>query len=305
MARKKVDPLSVRIIIEIVVLSAVLIGLLIGIGAVWAGVDGSEGDPTGSTGSNQGGNQGGSQGGQQGGSQDTEPLDMTPEAVLQRFIENNGLTRADYPDFVLESYQKCAELYGEYFECQDFYLNYPLLKEVTHEIDISGLDRSNGVPLMLQWDERWGYLEYGVSVCGIGGCGPTSLSMVAYYLTGDSKYTPAYMMQYATENKHVIPTGGTDWSLFGTGAVELGFQVEQLPNVERTVAKRLEAGIPVVVNVGPGTFTTGGHYMVLVGYENGMFRINDPNSPEYSSRLWAWDDFQDQVRNFWAISNPK
>ena len=34
MARRKVDPLSIRIIIEIVVLSAVLIGLLIGIGAV-------------------------------------------------------------------------------------------------------------------------------------------------------------------------------------------------------------------------------------------------------------------------------
>lgn len=304
MARRKVDPLSIRIIIEIVVLSAVLIGLLIGIGAVWAGVETDGGDPTGSTGS--GGGSGGNQGQQQGGEGGpTEPLDMSPEAVLQRFMEENALSAADYPDFVLESYTKCAELYGEYFECQDFYLNFPLKHGTTYEIDISGVDRSSGVPLFLQWDERWGYLDYGVSVCGIGGCGPTSLAMVAYYLTGDPTYTPAYMMQYATENKHVIPTGGTDWSLFGTGAPALGFEVEQLPNVERTVAKRLEAGIPVVVNVGPGTFTTGGHYMVLVGYEDGKFRINDPNSPEYSSRLWAWDDFQDQVRNFWAISNPK
>ena len=46
MARRKVDPLSIRIIIEIVVLSAVLIGLLIGIGAVWAGVETDGGDPT-------------------------------------------------------------------------------------------------------------------------------------------------------------------------------------------------------------------------------------------------------------------
>ena len=54
MARRKVDPLSIRIIIEIVVLSAVLIGLLIGIGAVWAGVETDGGDPTGSTGSGGG-----------------------------------------------------------------------------------------------------------------------------------------------------------------------------------------------------------------------------------------------------------
>lgn len=223
---------------------------------------------------------------------------------MEAFMAQNSLTQADYPQFVLDSYEKSAALYGENFEAQDFLLNYPLRHGVSQQVDISGEDRSKGVPLFLQWDERWGYLDYGVSICGIGGCGPTSLSMVAYYLTGDAKYTPVYMMELAKKGNHMGSGGGTNWSLFNRGAVELGFKVQELPAVERTVARKLEEGIPVVINVGPGTFTTGGHYMVLVGYKDGKFQINDPNCRAYSERLWDWDEFVGQVRNFWAISLP-
>lgn len=295
MEKKKLDRLTVRILIEMGVLVTVLVVLLVWIGNVWSGIgrtDESEEPPV------------------QTQTEETEPEetvppDTSPEGVMAAFMEQNSLTAADYPEYVLECYEKSAQLYGENFESQDFLLNYPLKYGVNQTIDISDTDRTAGVPLFLQWDDRWGYLDYGVSICGIGGCGPTSLSMVAYYWTGDAKYTPAYMMEFAKDGKHMGSTGGTNWSLFNRGAVELGFRVEELPAVEKTVAKRLEAGIPVVVNVGPGTFTTGGHYMVLVGYTDGKFQINDPNSPAYSERLWAWDEFVDQVRNFWAISLPE
>jgi hypothetical protein len=295
--KRKIDPLSIRIIIEIVVMVAVLVLLLVGIGSVWASIGESD-DKTDSTADT------GASIAETDPPVETTPPDTSPHGVMEAFLAEHNLSYSDYPQFVLDSYQTCSGFFGPGFESRDFLLNYPLKYGQVYNTDISGLDRSNGVPLILQWDERWGYLDYGVSICGIGGCGPTSLSMVAYYLTGNPEYTPVYMMELAKNGHHVIPTGGTDWSLFGTGAVELGFKVDQLPAVERTIAKRLEAGIPVVVNVGPGTFTTTGHYMVLVGYENGMFRINDPNSVAFSSRLWAWSEFADQVRNFWAISLP-
>lgn len=296
MAKRKMDQLTVRILIEIGVLVTVLAVILVMIGNVWASIGqgdgGTEEQPPVQTEA------------EDTEPKDTVPADTSPEGILKSFMESNGLTEADYPQFVLDCYEKSAQLYGEYFEAQDFLLNYPLMYGVSHDVDISGTDRS-AVPLFMQWDDRWGYLDYGVSICGIGGCGPTSLSMVAYYWTGDAKYTPVYMMELAKEGKHMGASGGTNWSLFSQGAVELGFTVEELPAVEKTVARRLEAGIPVVVNVGPGTFTTGGHYMVLVGYEDGRFQINDPNSQEYSSRLWAWDEFVGEVRNFWAISLPE
>lgn len=301
MAKRKMHPLTLRILIEIGVLVTALIVILVMIGNVWASI-GSQETPD------------KEQTPVQSQPEDTTPPDTTPEntmppdATAQEamawFMEENGLTQADYPTAVLECYEKSAKLYGEQFEARDFLLNYPMQYGVTQQIDISGTDRTT-VPLFLQWDDRWGYVDYGKNICGISGCGPTSLAMVAYYLTGDAKYTPVYMMEFATEGKHVGASGGTNWSLFNQGAVELGFTVEELPAVESRVARRLEAGIPVVVNVKEGKFTTGGHYMVLVGYEDGKFRINDPNCREYSARLWDWDDFVGDVKNFWAISLPQ
>lgn len=297
MAKRKMNPLTRQILIEIGVLVTVLIVLLVLIGNTWASIgeknqpEETEPPQTQSTEPSTEPEQ-------------TIPENLTPEEAMTRFMAENNLTQADYPEAVLECYTKSAKLYGEYFEARDFLLNYPVAYGITQEIDISGEDRDSGVPLFIQWDARWGYLDYGKNICGISGCGPTSLAMVAYYLTGDPKYTPAYMLQFATEGKHVGAGGGTNWSLFNKGAVDLGFNVEELPAVESRVAKRLQDGIPVVVNVKEGKFTTGGHYMVLVGYEDGMFRINDPNSREYSSRLWSWSELVIDVKNFWAISNP-
>ena len=53
--------------------------------------------------------------------------------------------------------------------------------------------------------------------------------------------------------------------------------------------------------MGPGDFTATGHFLVLTGWEDGKFRINDPNSRENSERLWAYEEIQDQIRNLWAF----
>lgn len=298
MANKtKLHPLTIRILIEIVVLVTVLVLLLVWIGSLWKSMGEQEEEPkerrpkptqTDPVETPP---------------PETDPPDTSPEGVMDAFMADYGLTVDDYPDYVLESYQIAAyEDQNPNFETQEFLLNYPLLHGVEQTVDISGVDRSQGVPLFLQWDPRWGYVDYGVSICGIGGCGPTSLSMVAYYLTGDPKYTPVYMMEYAIANKHNGSGGGTNWSLFNVGAVELGFTVQELPNVKGKVTKALEEGKPVVINVKEGYFTTGGHYMVIVEYKDGLFRINDPNSPYNSQQWWAWEDFIDDVTVLWAIS---
>ena len=233
---------------------------------------------------------------------DTEPeatVDTSPEGIKEAFLKTHGLTESDYLDQMFEVY--------EYFpEVRDFILNYPLKKDsVPEDADISGYDRSQGVPLFIQWDEAWGYAAYGNGVCGISGCGPVSLSMVAYYLTGDTRYTPQYMMTFAKEEGHMNSGGGTNWSLFNKGAVELGFHVEEVPLYENAIRKRLETGNPVVVNVGPGDFTRNGHYMVIVGYEDGMFRINDPFSRINSEKLWSYERIESQIKNLWMISLPE
>ena len=42
----------------------------------------------------------------------------------------------------------------------------------------------------------------------------------------------------------------------------------------------------------------------MTGYEDGMIRINDPNSPLRSQTLWSYDRIQDQIRNLWVCKYP-
>jgi hypothetical protein len=50
-----------------------------------------------------------------------------------------------------------------------------------------------------------------------------------------------------------------------------------------------------------GDFTTTGHYIVLVGAEDGMIRVNDPNSYINSEKLWSYEQIEGQIRNLWVI----
>ena len=62
------------------------------------------------------------------------------------------------------------------------------------------------------------------------------------------------------------------------------------------------AGSPVICAMGPGAFTEAGHYIVLTGVEDGMFVVNDPNSPVRSGKLWSYEEISGQIRNIWEIS---
>ena len=184
-------------------------------------------------------------------------------------------------------------------ETTEFVLNYPNRQEL--EIDLSEVDREAGVPLFLQWDMRWGYTVYGTDVMALTGCGPTCMAMAGYYLTGDEKFTPDRMTKFAEESGYSAWGNGTMWTFFSQGAAELGLQSKELSLMESVIVKQLEQDRPVVVSVGPGDFTEHGHYLLLVGYEDGLFRVNDPNSVIRSETLWSYEQLEPQIRNLWAL----
>ncbi len=292
----RIDGLMKRIFVEMAVLVGVAVVLLIIIISLWSRGSGSQGNEStpGQTGETTGQTTGSTT------IPTTVPPDTSPEGILTAFIKEHKLTRDDYGEKILEVYDKFPEV-------QEFILQIPLKKGQTPINDISWADRSEGVPLFLQYDERWGYTEYGASVCGLSGCGPTCLSMVAYYWTGNTQYTPVYMMQFAKDNGHVGKSGGTNWTLFQQGPAAFGLRVKEIPLHDGTIASYLKKGIPVVINVGPGRFTLNGHYMVLVGYEDGMFKLNDPFSQNNSDKLWTYEELTEnnQIKNLWAISMPE
>ena len=88
----------------------------------------------------------------------------------------------------------------------------------------------------------------------------------------------------------------------GEGARKLGLTVQELPLVKKKMVNALEAGNPIILSLGKGDFTTTGHYIVLAGEEEGLIRVNDPNSPIRSQRLWTYEELESQIRNIWAMS---
>ena len=58
-------------------------------------------------------------------------------------------------------------------------------------------EKKEDIPLLLQWDKRWGYAPYGNNNIAISGCAPTCLSMVIVGLTKDTAATPDVVASYA------------------------------------------------------------------------------------------------------------
>ena len=213
--------------------------------------------------------------------------------TIAAFAQEHNLTLSDWPDSLLELLEKNPE-------AADFVLNYPLKKDLCPEIDLHEYTDCSEVPLFLQWDERWGYTVYGDNIMGLSGCGPTCLSMVCVYLLNDPQYSPRYIADFAQENGYCVPGNGSSWTLISEGGVMLGLDVIEIPLDEDRIIRNLEVGNPVVCIMGPGDFTSTGHFIVMTGYEDGKIKVNDPNSPDRSNMLWDYDAIKDQIRNLWV-----
>lgn len=204
-------------------------------------------------------------------------------------------TDLDYPRDMLEFAQK-------YPQVIDYVLAYPEQKDQEHTIDLSAEAASGEIPDLIQWDERWGYEPYGSGLIGYTGCGPVCLSMVALYLTGDPKWTPVEVAKFATDNGYCVPGNGTAWSLMSEGSRQLGLLGKEIPLSEGVMKNHLNEGHPIILIVGPGDFTFGGHYIVVTGYDDTGFQIHDPNNPENTQKTWTYERISPQIRNLWAFS---
>ncbi len=158
------------------------------------------------------------------------------------------------------------------------------------------------IPHFLQWDERWGYQIYGDNLIAVNGCGPTVLSMVAAGLTGDSTVTPYKVAKFAEKNGYYAGEAGTSWSLMTEGVRQFGIHGEEMGLSEEEIISALENGNPVICSMSPGDFTTTGHFIVLVGIEDGKIRVNDPNSVKRSEKLWDYATLEPQINNLWVYT---
>ena len=164
--------------------------------------------------------------------------------------------------------------------------------------DVTGL-----VPLLMQWDWRWAFNWYGGGPAALTACAPTCMAMIGFGLTGDESINPWQMCQYAENAGYWVPGSGTSWDLVLNAFPNHPITGQKISPDQYTITAELNAGHPVLINVGVGKFPAVGHFMILAGMDaNGNFILNDPNNLENCSKTWPWEDLSSEITAAWSYS---
>lgn len=199
----------------------------------------------------------------------------------------------EYPQYLIDDLEMNPEIL-------DFVVDYPNMQPVGHG-GLTAAEKKASHPLFVQWDKRWGYSLYGEDCMAISACGPTALAMVAYSLTRNAAIDPYAVAQYSMESGYYVSGVGTAWALMTEGAEHYGLTATtSYRYTEAQLKEALEKGGMVILSVGKGDFTVhSGHFIVLYGYKNGKFQLNDPFSYTNSSKLWDYETLVNQTKNMW------
>lgn len=212
----------------------------------------------------------------------------------EQFLQELKMKEEDYP-------QELQEMLEKNPETADFVAGYPNRADyLGKEIDLTSDYQTGQVPLLMQWDQRWGYDSYGQEIIGVAGCGPSCMTMAYLYLTGDTSMNPRKMAAYAYDSGFYTEAG-TGWDFFTRGASGLGLSGSELPLGEAQIKQALDQGGVVICSMRPGDFTTTGHFILLRSYDDNGFYVNDPNSRKNSEKQWDFDTLSPQIKCLWNI----
>lgn len=165
----------------------------------------------------------------------------------------------------------------------------------------------------LQTDPRWKSKPYRVtgetSTIGSAGCGPACAAMVIATLA-DKSVTPVETCAWSVKHGYKALNQGTYYSYFKPQMAAYGIECKQLlssrilhqPNhpIHDQVKQYLADGYYVIALMGPGTWTSGGHFVLLWGWD-GKVRINDPASTKDKRLNGDPATFREEVRCYWLV----
>lgn len=133
--------------------------------------------------------------------------------------------------------------------------------------------------VMVYFQQDYMYSPYGGSYVGRGGCGITTMAMLATYMT-DTILTPH---ELAARYPNYHDASGTRGELFRYTPEEMGFYLDRYTSNIEDVIDALKNGQRVISLQQLGHFTSGGHYLLLQQYyeEDDTFQVRDSNIYNY------------------------
>lgn len=185
------------------------------------------------------------------------------------------------------------------------------------------LGQCTGLTYYSQADTRWANYLYtstnnNSQTMKSSACGPTSAAIVVSSSKGS--ILPTTMADLFVQNGFRTENSGTAWSAYSWVADYFNFNDYKYTSNYNTMLDYLNRGYYIIASCGSGLFTYGGHYIVLVGIENGNIKIYDPylytNKFNTASRrnkvtvngntvYCSIDNFKEYAnyKGFWCFSN--
>ena len=140
------------------------------------------------------------------------------------------------------------------------------------------LGNYTGLTYYNQTDSRWNNHMYSSigdnsQTIGTSGCGPTSAAMVVTAIKGT--ITPPEMGDLFVQYGYRSASNGTYWSAFRWVADVFDIGYQECSSLD-TAVNLARNNNYVIVSCANGLFTTGGHFIVIVGIEGDTLKIYDP-----------------------------
>lgn len=164
-------------------------------------------------------------------------------------------------------------------------------ENISYDGDNSGkglslLGSYQGLTYYSQADSRWANIMYSSTgntsqTMKSSACGPTSAAMVVSSSKG--AILPTTMAQLSVDNGYRTANNGTAWAYYSFVADYFDFNEYHTTSNFDTAMSYLSqkdgdgnSKYYIICSCGSGLFTTGGHYIVLVGLDNGAIQVYDP-----------------------------
>ncbi len=229
-----------------------------------------------------------------------------------------------YGDMIFENQEFYSDEILDVFDFSDYYYRLESIRQETlhfiydypmHKDDYKTMQftdeeiNSTEVPALYMFDRRWGYEKMGGISIKSSGCAVAALEMAYLYLTHDTSLDPVKIGKIAEENKYLAVLGGLEQNNITSLANDIGLNAVEYnywnDDVKEDLEKNLKAALDkedTVVLAGMTGDTFGGHAIIIRGYDENGYYINDPNSTENTEKTWDFDVFRNELIGFWELT---
>lgn len=215
-----------------------------------------------------------------------EDVDKISEGIetVVNIVDNQSTT--EIPEAYIEDEQKLEE---QETEDEGFELQGEIAYNGSSELPNVQLGQYTGLTYYSQIDSRWKnklYTSTGNSsqTMGSSACGPTCSAMVVSSIKGT--ILPTEMADLYVQYGFRSANNGTYWSAFRWTADVFDIVYKEIYKLN-DVCDLLEENYMVISACGNGLFTTGGHFILIYGYED----TNGSGQCDSGDRLKVYDPY--------------